>query len=899
MVNNRARVSAGKYSSASVAPATGEPGNQTPLASAPGDKHVVVDIGNNGDGGPAVSVQAAIEFRNRTCPHAKNTSGRPVPYPICAFEDFAQFGKGVLLYFTMLKKLAVAFLVMLVLSAPQIFMCWTSPNQEVRASGIKVEKTMLGGLPSTNSSTIALPFVGLQVDKREVGAVLTGLDILIIAYFVVFLWHLRRSFVKEVTLSNTTEITASDFTVRVQNLPPDLTDRMELFQFFQERWGKVADCVICFNDSELVQMYLQRAKLKHELVKIRAMDRPAAELEPEINKHNEKVEKFDEKLHKFKEAFKRVAVDAYVTFNASSSKDACLLQYPNTWASVLFMPDNLRFKGHRIKVLQAVEPSNILFHNLKYSEASRRLRRLTTFLATVALMAVSLIVIFKASQMQVELSHSQVQCDPNSVPTRRDALNGVGVDCYCASLTSTQLVEQSDVCGAYATGQVQAKLLSAMIAITVVIINVLLKTTVVALVRWEKHSTVSSQERAITLKLFMGLFINTGILNVLVNGDLSVIGLGSIFHGQYADFSTGWYGEVGTSLTFTMILNVFNPHIIPVIRIPLSALYRRFRGPRIKTQKELNELYAGKEFKLSDRYAAALNTLFVSLLYSSGLPVLLCTASLTFALAYLCDKVSLLRFYRTPPKLDEELAMFTLAISQYAIVLHTAIAIWIYTAPDVVPPIALGSSAVDNIINSMRVGGIDDLYARIRNVNGYALLAVFILVTFGNLSRQVWQLRFCFRRRARFEVKKAEDDILDYFAALRHGIPIESYHMHDQSPYADAFLKTASLRQLQPEPPITEELAIAKAGKPTKKTKKKRTMSTDKSADEFKAPGEKNKAEKQDAHERKVTADFLDDKGMITVQCPTCAKLTNVLYVNGKAEQRFSCPFCGTVFSVA
>lgn len=35
------------------------------------------------------------------------------------------------------------------------------------------------------------------------------------------------------------------------------------------------------------------------------------------------------------------------------------------------------------------------------------------------------------------------------------------------------------------------------------------------------------------------------------------------------------------------------------------------------------------------------------------------------------------------------------------------------------------------------------------------------------------------------------------------------------------------------------------------------------------------------------------------VQCPTCAKLTNVLYVNGKAEQRFSCPFCGTVFSVA
>lgn len=78
-----------------------------------------------------------------------------------------------MLSFTMLKKLAVAFLVMLVLSAPQIFMCWTvtyeptypshliiiearvqSPNQEVRASGIKVEKTMLGDLPSSTDTIL-------------------------------------------------------------------------------------------------------------------------------------------------------------------------------------------------------------------------------------------------------------------------------------------------------------------------------------------------------------------------------------------------------------------------------------------------------------------------------------------------------------------------------------------------------------------------------------------------------------------------------------------------------------------------------------------------------------------------------------------------------------------------
>lgn len=50
-------------------------------------------------------------------------------------------------------------------------------------------------------------------------------------------------------------------------------------------------------------------------------------------------------------------------------------------------------------------------------------------------------------------------------------------------------------------------------------------------------------------------------------------------------------------------------------------------------------MYSGPEFVLSDRYAGLLNTLFVSLLFSAGIPILLLTAAATFATMYLFDKV--------------------------------------------------------------------------------------------------------------------------------------------------------------------------------------------------------------------------------------------------------------------
>jgi len=49
---------------------------------------------------------------------------------------------------------------------------------------------------------------------------------------------------------------------------------------------------------------------------------------------------------------------------------------------IILQKNHVRYIGHRIRVYQAPEPSNILFQNLKFLDSARQCRKLTTFVIT-------------------------------------------------------------------------------------------------------------------------------------------------------------------------------------------------------------------------------------------------------------------------------------------------------------------------------------------------------------------------------------------------------------------------------------------------------------------------------------------------------------------------------------
>ena len=218
------------------------------------------------------------------------------------------------------------------------------------------------------------------------------------------------------------------------------------------------------------------------------------------------------------------------------------------------------------------------------------------------------------------------------------------------------------------------------------------------------------------MKIFVAMFINTGIIVLLVNADapdLVVIpGLG-LFEGDYDDFSPRWcvpypahhtvcdgisrytcgcatvarvalvlclcrrYAAVGAPVVLTMLLNVVSPHIMPLFKwLVVQPIRTYFARKTASSQELLNSVYEGPNFSIATRYPIAMNTLFVCMMFSSAMPILYLIGAMSFWSTYWIDKISLLRLYNRPPRYDESLALVATELMPLALLLHILVAIW-------------------------------------------------------------------------------------------------------------------------------------------------------------------------------------------------------------------------------
>jgi hypothetical protein len=343
-------------------------------------------------------------------------------------------------------------------------------------------------------------------------------------------------------------------------------------------------------------------------------------------------------------------------------------------------------------------------------------------------------------------------------------------------------------------------------------------------------------------KLFVGLFLNTGIILLVVNANLTYfiadLGFTVALDGQFDDFVFDWFSTVGVSLVLTMFFNMFNPHIFPLLCVPYRSCRRSPRCvPAHSSQGELNRLYAGEDFDLAERYAALLNTVFVTLLYAPGLPLLYWMAALTFLLQYWFDKVSFLRLYRLPPRYDHTLASTAVDALPYALIVHCAMAIWFYTSPvvtsttliDLVPgvqntiteyqgtarmhprtrcpssPVWICSlrPCLCACLSACRLPAFP-LEARFRQTYVLPLFIILLLV----VARQVLKSAFGWVLCAQdvdAELMREKRRFRTYREARAEGRDFEAYALHKQHYYHDAYIRTPSRAQLPALRSLEEE----------------------------------------------------------------------------------------------
>lgn len=120
---------------------------------------------------------------------------------------------------------------------------------------------------------------------------------------------------------------------------------------------------------------------------------------------------------------------------------------------------------------------------------------------------------------------------------------------------------------------------------------------------------------------------------MLVNAKISSIHLPAffpVFAGRFDDFTVQWYQNVGATLSLTMFINIFTPHIGGMIAMFNNYLKRLIdrgcskdmRKTKQVMQEDYEAMYMGPDFLLEVRYSQIMTFFFITMIYASGMPIL-------------------------------------------------------------------------------------------------------------------------------------------------------------------------------------------------------------------------------------------------------------------------------------
>lgn len=124
--------------------------------------------------------------------------------------------------------------------------------------------------------------------------------------------------------------------------------------------------------------------------------------------------------------------------------------------------------------------------------------------------------------------------------------------------------------------------------------------------------------------------------------------------GPFDEFNKRWYVVIGTSITINSLIITIQPHVGLLVKAVILNI-RRFidrgctqnkRKTKQVTQDEYEDLYTGPEFILQLRYSQILAQIFITITFSSGLPILYSITFVSLFISFWVDKFLMLRFFR-------------------------------------------------------------------------------------------------------------------------------------------------------------------------------------------------------------------------------------------------------------
>ena len=354
-------------------------------------------------------------------------------------------------------------------------------------------------------------------------------------------------------------------------------------------------------------------------------------------------------------------------------------------------------------------------------------------------------------------------------------------DCFCKSrvveLLTIAVGSAADTDGYFALceGYFRAQGLGLATSGFTAVLNVLLGEMTRLFSQFECHHTKSGMESSVSVKLFLALVINSALIPVLVFAKITKFDfIPYLFAGPYADFEPDWYQRVAATLSTTLVVNAL---VFPVTALSkgfVKYVTRVLFASGAVTQRQLDAMYEGDDFDLSERYAQLVTMLFVALTFQAAMPLLVPITALFCLMTYHEGKYTLLRSSKRPPEYDETMAKFFWAFTPSSSFAKLALSAWMFSYYTI-PRFGFSLPTYESLLAVFSEDGAQfDFRTRLTRSNGAASFFTLLLVVLGyvlNANRGVLRAAFrrCFPSTRVFE-EEEPSSVPDFSIALSDGI---------------------------------------------------------------------------------------------------------------------------------
>lgn len=642
------------------------------------------------------TLEKAQEYRNNTSLRIFNPELNSYKnYPLCSTSEsiFGRFGIGIELYFFFVRYLAILFFIISLISIYPMYSNYSghengSVNQNERyiyltlanQAGISIYETDLDKAESE------LPGIKSNLNK------LVAVDFVISFLFIIFIcFYITRSRIK--VLKDVGEyFKVSDFAVQVEGFPPFITKEQVIEQFSE--YGEIEEVYLARNYEGKLPTYKKIYEMAYDI-----------EVEKLIGLHRN-IEKCislsqeirDDKINLNKTHDELFVDKVFVVFNSLKSKKKLLKDYKSIKNQYFCCrrknnKETRRLAAFRLSVQSAPNPSDIIWENMEFSYFNVMRRRIIMFLITILIIIVSFILIytlkgyFKSSVSKQDCKEKNISGNISINEAKLLYTSESDITCYCKQQSVQNLMSNEnckEFCQDYINSLAQSTFLRLCTSMFIVFISYLLKLIIKYLSKFERYKAKSEKRKTLLVKMFLLSFINTGLTTLLINSKIYEHNEG--LNGKYDEINREWYNDVGSTITITMIINIFSQHAFQVLLIyPYGVLKRRFCYRRFKSQLKLNKFFRGPSFDISDSLSQILVVVCTNYFYSSGMPFLNLLCFLTLFLTYFCNKFLILRYYRKPPEYTQEINESLYLYLPIPIILHLVFSIYSFGSSEIFP----------------------------------------------------------------------------------------------------------------------------------------------------------------------------------------------------------------------